>query len=50
MEQTKLADELEKMEQEPLLPIEKKLIGWSMGLGVGLTAVLVWLSRLLAGK
>jgi hypothetical protein len=31
---------------EPLLPIEKKLIGWSLGVGVGLLVVLVLLSRL----
>jgi len=26
---------------EPLLPIEKKLIGWSLGAGVALLAVLI---------
>ena len=26
---------------EPLLPIEKKLIGWSLGLGIGLLVVLI---------
>jgi hypothetical protein len=26
---------------EPLLPIEKKLIGWSLGLGIVLLAVLI---------
>jgi hypothetical protein len=43
-EETKLADELKKMEYEPLLPIEKKLIGWSIGLGIVLLAVLIWIS------
>jgi hypothetical protein len=43
-EETKLADELKKMEYEPLLPIEKKLIGWSIGLGIILLAVLIWIS------
>jgi len=43
-EETKLADELKKMEYEPLLPIEKKLIGWSIGLGLVLLAVLIWIS------
>ena len=43
-EETKLADELKKMEYEPLLPIEKKLIGWSIGLGMVLLAVLIWIS------
>jgi len=31
---------------EPWLPIEKKLIGWSLGLGLFLLVVLVLLSRL----
>jgi cell division septal protein FtsQ len=26
---------------EPLLPIEKKLIGWSLGVGIALLAVLL---------
>ena len=30
---------------EPLLPIEKKLIGWSLGLGVVLLIILVFISR-----
>ena len=30
------------MEAEPLLPIEKKLIAWSLILGVVLLAVLIW--------
>ncbi len=42
--QPRLVDELGKMEKEPLLPIEKKLIVWSIGLGLGLLAVLVWVS------
>ena len=29
---------------EPLLPIEKKLIGWSLGLGLGLLVVLLALN------
>ncbi|MCL4492991.1 MAG: hypothetical protein M1510_14020 [Nitrospirae bacterium] len=42
--QPKLAEELKKMEYEPLLPVEKKLIGWSIGLGVGLLFILYWIS------
>jgi len=41
-----LRDELGKMPNEPLLPIEKKLIGWSLGLGVVLMAILIVISRL----
>lgn len=43
----KLADELRKMEYEPLLPVEKKLIVWSIVLGVVLLGVLTGLSYLL---
>jgi len=45
MDDPKLAEELKKMEYEPLLPIEKKLILWSVGLGLALILLLVWLSR-----
>jgi hypothetical protein len=45
-ETPKVGDELRKMPYEPLLPIEKKLIGWSLGLGVGLLIVLVVISRI----
>lgn len=40
----KLAEELRKLRDEPLLPIEKKLIAWSIGLGVILLGLLVWIS------
>jgi hypothetical protein len=43
-EKPKLSEELKKMEYEPLLPVEKKLIGWSIGLGVVLLGILVWVS------
>ncbi|MDQ7838732.1 MAG: hypothetical protein RDU59_09625 [Thermodesulfobacteriota bacterium] len=43
-EEPKLAEELKKMEYEPLLRVEKQLIGWSIGLGVGLLFVLYWVS------
>jgi len=46
MEQpTRIRDELKGMPYEPLLPIEKKLIGWSLGLGVVLLFVLIFISR-----
>ncbi len=41
---TELKDELRKMEWEPLLPVEIKLISWSIGLGVALLGILVWVS------
>lgn len=40
----KIADELSRMQQEPLLPVEKKLIAYSLILGVVLLAVLAWIS------
>lgn len=43
-EQSKLADELKTMQFEPLLPVEKKLIGWSIGLGIVLLGILIWIS------
>jgi len=45
MEQPKLSEEISKMPYEPLLPIEKKLIGWSLGLGIVLLVVLGFISR-----
>jgi hypothetical protein len=44
-ETPKVGDELRKMTAEPLLPIEKKLIGWSLGLGIVLLVILVFVSR-----
>jgi hypothetical protein len=44
-EKPKLAEELKKLAEEPLLPVEKQLVAWSIGLGVVLLGVLVWLSR-----
>jgi len=43
-EEAKLIDELKKMEYEPLLPVEKKLIGWSIAIGVISLGFLVWVS------
>ena len=45
-EQPKIAEEIQKMTYEPLLPIEKKLIGWSLGLGIVLLIVLFAVARL----
>ena len=43
-EEPKLTEELKKMEYEELLPIEKKLIGYSLILGTVLLGILVWVS------
>ena len=45
MEQPRVGEEMQKMAYEPLLPVEKKLIAWSFGLGVVLLVVLVVLAR-----
>ena len=44
-DQPKLADEMQKMVYEPLLPVEKKLIVWSLSLGIVLLFALVLISR-----
>ena len=36
-----LKNEIQAAEVEPLLPIEKKLIGWSLGIGLVLLAILM---------
>ena len=41
----KLSDEIRRMQQEPLLQVEKRLILWSLGLGVGLLGLLLWISN-----
>ena len=45
MEQPKIGEEMQKMGYEPLLPIEKQLIGWSLGIGIVLMVVLVLISH-----
>jgi len=41
----KLKDEIEKMPYEPLLPAEKKMILGSLGLGIVLLVIFVFLTR-----
>ncbi len=41
MSQSDIEKEINAAEVEPLLPVEKKLIGWSLGLGIALLAVLI---------
>jgi hypothetical protein len=38
----KLAEEIRKIEYEPLLPVEKKLISRSLILGIVLLNILIW--------
>jgi hypothetical protein len=46
-EESNIGKELRQMPAEPLLPVEKKLIGWSLGLGAVLLVVLVWATEVL---
>jgi hypothetical protein len=41
MSQSDLRDQINHAEAESLLPVEKKLIGWSLGLGIALLVVLI---------
>jgi len=43
-EEPNLVEELSRMEWEPLVATEKKLIGYSIALGIVLLAVLYWVS------
>jgi len=46
MSKPNIGSELSKAAVEPLLPIEKKLIGWSLGVGVTLLVVLAVVNHL----
>jgi hypothetical protein len=43
-EKPRIAEELSKMKEEPILPIEKQLIVYSLLLGVVLLVVFAWIS------
>ncbi|MDT7906853.1 MAG: hypothetical protein RRA63_02240 [Candidatus Calescibacterium sp.] len=43
-EKTKISEELEKMEYEEMLPVEKKLVLWSIAIGIILLGILIWVS------
>jgi hypothetical protein len=45
MTQPDIRQELGKAAVEPLLPIEKKLIGWSLGIGIVLLIALTLIAR-----
>jgi hypothetical protein len=46
MSQVNVGEELRKAQAEPLLPIEKKLIGWSLGIGLVLLVILAIVNHL----
>ncbi|WP_243310269.1 hypothetical protein [Fundidesulfovibrio agrisoli] len=41
----KISEEIKKMEYEPLDDTEKKLVAWSLGIGVTLLVVLYFVSN-----
>ena len=47
MPESDIRAELNKVEAEPLLPIEKKLIGWSLGIGIASLIILVIVNHFL---
>ena len=45
MPKTEIQNEMQKMHAEPLLPVEKTLIVWSLGIGIVLLVVLVLFNK-----
>lgn len=45
MSQPDVSTEMRRAASEPLLPIEKKLVGWSVSLGVTLLLLLLVVTR-----
>jgi putative exporter of polyketide antibiotics len=46
MSRVNVGKELRNAQAEPLLPVEKKLIGWSLGIGLVLLVVLAIVNHL----
>ncbi len=46
MSQVNVDEEFRKAPVEPLLPVEKKLIGWSLGIGVTLLILLAIVNQM----
>jgi len=46
MSEVNVGEELHKAQVEPLLPVEKKLIGWSLGIGLVALVVLAIVNQL----
>ncbi|MEW6347530.1 MAG: hypothetical protein AB1646_00580 [Thermodesulfobacteriota bacterium] len=44
-EERSLVEEMKAMEYIPLMSVEKKLIGYSLGLGIVLLFVFIWISQ-----
>jgi hypothetical protein len=50
MSQIDLKNEISAKEVEPLLPVEKKLIGFSLGLGIALLVILIAINHFVPVK
>jgi hypothetical protein len=50
MSERDLKNEIATATEEPLLPIERKLIGWSLGTGIALLVVLIALNHFIPIK
>ena len=46
-DEPKIGEELKKEQYLPLLPVEKKLIAWSLAIGLTLLVVFYFISKLL---
>ena len=46
MSHVNIGEEFRKAQVEPLLPVEKKLIGWSLGIGLVLLVILAIVNHL----
>jgi hypothetical protein len=46
MSNVNVSEEFRKAEVEPLLPVEKKLIGWSLGIGLAALVILAIINHL----
>ncbi len=46
MTEPTIKDEAKQRFTEPLLPLEKKLVAWSLGLGIALLIILAVINRL----
>jgi len=44
-DEPRIGEEIKRMQVEPLLPVEKKLIAGSLILGIVLLVVLLWVSH-----
>jgi hypothetical protein len=46
MSEVNAREEFNKAQTEPLLPVEKKLIGWSLGIGLAALVILAIVNHL----